>query len=231
MKASAPNGPLLPLGSSPTKKLVEPGIRLFQLLRQPPARTQSIIAVYRSWWNCTRRRRPGCVLGEAMSYHVRGPPVDAPGAPGAGYNGPVPMLKRLYWINAALLATHEVDSAYWKEWRVFHLPFGLGGFVLLHIALFLLAFWASNRWCEATGRTVGFGGSGIRRRLRARGTRHAAAPGRNGVSRSRFDFAARRHRSGLDCAALGGRAGAPPRMNGCPRFHIPPPCTTLSVGR
>ena len=64
-----------------------------------------------------------------------------PGAPGAGYNGPVPMLKRLYWINAALLATHEVDSAYWKEWRVFHLPFGLGGFVLLHIGLFLLAFW------------------------------------------------------------------------------------------
>jgi Kef-type K+ transport system membrane component KefB len=51
------------------------------------------------------------------------------------------MLRRLYWIDTALLAAHEVDSAYWKEWRVFHLPFGLGGFVLLHVALFLLALW------------------------------------------------------------------------------------------
>ena len=51
------------------------------------------------------------------------------------------MLKRLYWINAALLSTHEVDSAYWKEWDLFHLPGGLPGFLLLHIPLFLLVLW------------------------------------------------------------------------------------------
>lgn len=51
------------------------------------------------------------------------------------------MLKRLYLINAALLSTHEVDSAYWKEWDLFHLPGGLPGFLLLHIPLFLLVLW------------------------------------------------------------------------------------------
>ncbi len=51
------------------------------------------------------------------------------------------MLKRLYWTNAALLATHEVDSAYWNEWRVFHLPFGAEGFLALHVALFALVLW------------------------------------------------------------------------------------------
>jgi hypothetical protein len=51
------------------------------------------------------------------------------------------MLRHLYSINAALLATHEVDSAYWKEWNIFHLPGGIPGFLLLHIALFLLVFW------------------------------------------------------------------------------------------
>jgi hypothetical protein len=48
------------------------------------------------------------------------------------------MLKRLYLINTALLSTHEVDSAYWREWDLFHLPGGLPGFLLLHISLFLL---------------------------------------------------------------------------------------------
>ena len=48
------------------------------------------------------------------------------------------MLKHLYWINAALLSTHEVDSGYWREWNLFHLPGGLPGFLILHVALFLL---------------------------------------------------------------------------------------------
>jgi hypothetical protein len=67
------------------------------------------------------------------------------------------MLKRLYWINAALLSTHEVDSGYWKEWNLFHLPGGLPGFLLLHIGLFLLVLWGydqvdrarrSGLWCS-----------------------------------------------------------------------------------
>jgi Family of unknown function (DUF6713) len=41
----------------------------------------------------------------------------------------------LYLANGSLLITHEIDSAYWKEWELFHLPGGLGGFLLLHIPL------------------------------------------------------------------------------------------------
>ena len=32
---------------------------------------------------------------------------------------------RLYLANTALLIAHEIDSAYWKEWELFHLPGGI----------------------------------------------------------------------------------------------------------
>ena len=41
----------------------------------------------------------------------------------------------LYLINAVLLIVHEIDSAYWQEWKLFHLPGGASGFVLLHLPL------------------------------------------------------------------------------------------------
>jgi len=41
----------------------------------------------------------------------------------------------LYLITATLLIIHEIDSAYWKEWELFHLPGGLEGFLLVHIPL------------------------------------------------------------------------------------------------
>ncbi len=41
----------------------------------------------------------------------------------------------LYFCNAILLIMHEIDSAYWKEWELFHLPGGIEGFLLLHIPL------------------------------------------------------------------------------------------------
>ena len=44
----------------------------------------------------------------------------------------------LYMANATVLITHEIDSAYWKEWELFRLPGGLGGFLLLHIPMLLL---------------------------------------------------------------------------------------------
>ena len=44
----------------------------------------------------------------------------------------------LYMANAIALITHEIDSAYWKEWELFRLPGGLGGFLLLHIPMLLL---------------------------------------------------------------------------------------------
>jgi thiol:disulfide interchange protein len=66
------------------------------------------------------------------------------------------MLTRLYWINAALLSTHEVDSAYWREWNLFHLPGGLPGFLLLHVALFLLVFWGFDEVVRGRRRGLWF---------------------------------------------------------------------------
>jgi hypothetical protein len=31
------------------------------------------------------------------------------------------------------LILHEIDSAYWKEWELLHLPGGVTGFLLVHI--------------------------------------------------------------------------------------------------
>jgi hypothetical protein len=41
----------------------------------------------------------------------------------------------LYLANAVLLIDHEIDSAYWKEWDLFGLKGGIGGFLLLHLPL------------------------------------------------------------------------------------------------
>ena len=41
----------------------------------------------------------------------------------------------LYLFNSVVLIVHEIDSAYWKEWKLFKLPGGLSGFLLLHIPL------------------------------------------------------------------------------------------------
>ncbi|MBU4224723.1 MAG: hypothetical protein KKC71_02740 [Chloroflexi bacterium] len=30
-----------------------------------------------------------------------------------------------------------MDSAYWKEWDLFHLPGGIGGFLLIHLPLWI----------------------------------------------------------------------------------------------
>ena len=43
----------------------------------------------------------------------------------------------LYLLNATILIDHEIDSAYWKEWKLFHLPGGEAGFLLLHIPLLM----------------------------------------------------------------------------------------------
>jgi len=48
---------------------------------------------------------------------------------------------RAYLATAVLLAVHEVDSGYWREWDLFGLPGGAGLFVLLHLGIFYLLFW------------------------------------------------------------------------------------------
>lgn len=54
------------------------------------------------------------------------------------------MTEALFWLyltNAVLLINHEIDSAYWKEWDLFHLPGGIGGFLLLHFPLLFLVLY------------------------------------------------------------------------------------------
>ncbi len=48
-------------------------------------------------------------------------------------------IEKLYSINFSLLLAHEIDSAFWREWELFHLPAGIQGFVVIHIFL-ILAF-------------------------------------------------------------------------------------------
>ena len=49
--------------------------------------------------------------------------------------------KILFWLyltNTILLITHEIDSAFWKEWELFKLPGGIGGFLIMHFPLLFL---------------------------------------------------------------------------------------------
>ena len=45
---------------------------------------------------------------------------------------------RIYLVNLALLATHEIDSAFWHEWNLFKLPGGIDLFLVLNLVLLLL---------------------------------------------------------------------------------------------
>ena len=45
----------------------------------------------------------------------------------------------LYLLNLALLLTHQIDSAYWREWELFHLPGGLQLNLVLNFLLAILA--------------------------------------------------------------------------------------------
>lgn len=47
----------------------------------------------------------------------------------------VAKLENLYALNLALLATHEIDSAYWHEWNLFGQPGGIQLFLVLYLAL------------------------------------------------------------------------------------------------
>lgn len=47
----------------------------------------------------------------------------------------------IYLINAVLLINHEIDSAYWKEWKLFSLPGGITGFLIVHFPLLFLVLY------------------------------------------------------------------------------------------
>lgn len=44
----------------------------------------------------------------------------------------------LYLLNAALLLSHEIDSAFWREWELFGIPGGIQGFVIVNFLLLLV---------------------------------------------------------------------------------------------
>jgi hypothetical protein len=50
-------------------------------------------------------------------------------------------LSNLYMINCALLFAHEVDSAFWQEWVLFGITGGVQIFVVLNLALLLVALY------------------------------------------------------------------------------------------
>ena len=65
-----------------------------------------------------------------------------------------PIIYWLYIINLTLLIVHEMDSTYWEEWDLFHLPGGHGGFLLIHIPLWVLGLYGLGQVQD--GRPAGF---------------------------------------------------------------------------
>ena len=55
--------------------------------------------------------------------------------------GQLRILEFVYVVNATLLICHEIDSAYWREWELFHIPGGAAAFVALHIPLVAIVLW------------------------------------------------------------------------------------------
>jgi 4-amino-4-deoxy-L-arabinose transferase-like glycosyltransferase len=43
--------------------------------------------------------------------------------------------ERLYLANAAVLLVHQMDAAYWHEWRMFGLPGGISLYLILNIPI------------------------------------------------------------------------------------------------
>ncbi len=49
----------------------------------------------------------------------------------------------IYLANATFLINHEIDSAYWKEWKLFRLPGGINGFLLIHFPLLFIVIYGA----------------------------------------------------------------------------------------
>jgi hypothetical protein len=50
-----------------------------------------------------------------------------------------------YLVAFALLAAHEIDSAYWHEWELFGVPGGIQLFLILNFALLIPFLWGLTR--------------------------------------------------------------------------------------
>lgn len=53
----------------------------------------------------------------------------------------------LYLANATVLISHEIDSAFWQEWQLLHLPGGIQLFLLLHLLLLPMVLYGYREVC------------------------------------------------------------------------------------
>ena len=74
-------------------------------------------------------------------------------------------LERMYLFNVTVLIAHEIDSAYWHEWQLFHLPGGIQLFLFLHLLLLSLVLYGYREVCRRGRRaklaSLGLAGVGI----------------------------------------------------------------------
>ena len=59
----------------------------------------------------------------------------------------------LYLLNAAVLITHEIDSAYWHEWKLFGIPGGIQAFLAINLLLVIVILYGHQ--ALAMGRSSG----------------------------------------------------------------------------
>lgn len=65
-----------------------------------------------------------------------------------------PLLLWLYLLNAAVLITHEIDSAFWHEWELFGILGGIQVFLVLNLLLAMVILYGHQ--ALALGRDSGF---------------------------------------------------------------------------
>ena len=53
-------------------------------------------------------------------------------------------LSWLYLLNASVLITHEIDSAYWEEWTLFGIPGGIQLFLVLNFPIVVLVLYGQQ---------------------------------------------------------------------------------------
>jgi hypothetical protein len=105
-----------------------------------------------------------------------------------------PMLLWLYLLNAAVLFTHEIDSAYWHEWELFGLPGGIQVFLCVNLLLIIVILYGHQ--ALAVGRVSGLCslvGAGRRRAFRGRHPHLLSAPRRWGFPTPGVSRASRHH--------------------------------------
>jgi hypothetical protein len=54
----------------------------------------------------------------------------------------------LYFINATALLIHQIEAAYWHEWRLFHLPDSITLFLLMNIPIVALVLYGVRALAE-----------------------------------------------------------------------------------